>query len=98
MPAPPLDDGNHRVTNAVIQNEIKHLTAEVKAMCDKMDRRMSFLEERHELDVSDLRTRCQETSTQVARLEERQKSTTSILTALNVVIGGIAATIGAVFK
>jgi len=93
MTSPTSDDGNHRVTNAVLQNEIKHLTAEVKAMCAKMDRRMTNLEELLHVETSDLRARCQDNSTNVARLEERQKAWTGILGALTL----IGTAIGSVF-
>ena len=98
MSTSPQDNGNHRVTNAVLQNEIKHLTAEVKAMCEKMDRRMTNLEELLHVETSDLRARCQDNATNVARLEERQRATTGILSVLTFVFSSIAATIGALFK
>jgi len=96
---PPRDnDGNHRVTNAVIQNEIKHLTEEVRSMCGKMDRRMAQLEELLHVETSDLRARCQENATQVARLDERQKATTGIMGGLTFVFSAIAAAIGSLVK
>ena len=98
-PSPPDEHGNNqRVTNAILSVKLDALTEEVKAMCAKMDRRMSNLEELLHVETSDLRARCQDNATQVARLEERQRATTSILTGLNIVIGSIAATIGALFK
>ena len=96
MASPTNDNGNQRVTNAVLQNEIKHLTNEVQAFCAKMDRRMTNLEELLHVETSDLRARCQDNSTQVARLEERQKAWTGILGALTLVGTAIGSAFGIV--
>jgi len=94
---PPTDD-NNKVTLARLGEKVDNLTNEVMRMRATVDRRMTNLEELLHVETSDLRARCQDNATHVARLEERQKATTSILTGLNIVIGSIAATIGAVFK
>ena len=95
MASPPDND---RITLARLGEKVDNLAAEVRRMSENMDRRMTNLEELLHVETSDLRGRCQDNATQVARLEERQKATTSILTGLNIVIGSIAATIGALFK
>ena len=97
-PSPPPDSDNGRVTLAVLSAKLDRLTQDVQDMCSKMDRRMAFLEEKFEVEVSDLRGRCQENATQVARLEERQKATTGVQAGLTLLLSSVAATIGAVFK
>ena len=94
MASSPPDNGNSRVTNAILSTKLDHLTAEVKEMCAKMDRRMNFLEEKHEVDVSELRSRCEEHSTQIARVEERQKAMTGFQAALSLVASTVAGVVG----
>jgi len=96
---PPRDnDGNHRVTNAILSTKLDRLTQDVQDMCGKMDRRMAQLEELLHVETSDLRARCQENATQVARLDERQKATTGIMGGLTFVFSAIAAAIGSLVK
>ena len=98
MSSPPTSDGNHRVTNAILSTKLDALTEHVESLDKSLNRRLDFLEEKLELNVGDVREKCRANSTEIARLEERQKATTSILTGLNILVGSIAATIGALFK
>ena len=97
-PSPPPDSEDGRVTLAVLSAKLDRLTQDVQDMCGKMDRRMSNIEELLHVETADLRARTQDNATQVARLEERQKATTGILSVLTFVFSSIAATIGALFK
>jgi len=94
---PPTDD-NNKVTLARLGEKVDNLTNEVMRMRATVDRRMTNLEELLHVETSDLRARCQDNATNIARLDERQKSTTSILTGMSIVFSSIAATIGALFK
>jgi len=96
---PPTDDNtNHRVTNARLSEQINSLTGEVRRLRETVDKRFSFLEEKLEVEVSDLRGRCQDNATQIARLDERQKATTGLQAGLTFLLSSVAATIGALFK
>jgi len=86
------------VTLARLGEKVDNLTNEVMRMRATVDRRMTNLEELLHVETSDLRARCQDNATNIARLDERQKSTTSILTGMSIVFSSIAATIGALFK
>ena len=93
----PTDD-NSRVTNARLDEQIKGLRKDVNELTQAVNRRMAFLEEKHEVDVSDLRGRCQDHAEQLARLDERQKAATGILGVLSFVSSSIAATIGSLVQ
>ena len=92
------NSGDVLVTNAVLQNDIKHLVDEVRRGNDKLGRRMAFLEEKVSLDIDAIRHECNANTTQVARLEERQKSTTGILGTWTLVASTVAGILGTVVK
>lgn len=94
----PRNDGNHRVSNAILSTKLDELTREVRQQGEKMDRRFNFLEEKLEIRVGEVESRCHENTTQIARLDERQKAATGILGAISFVGSSIAATIGSLIK
>jgi chromosome segregation ATPase len=92
-PAPP-DNYNGRVTNARLSAQLEALTKEIQRYTERTDRRITFLEEKIALDVGEVRTHCQENETNIARLEERQKSWTGILGALTIVGSAVGSLFG----
>ena len=92
-PAPP-GSYNGRVTNARLSAQLDALTKEVQRYTERTDRRITFLEEKIAIDVSEVRTHCQENETNIARLEERQKSWTGILGALTIAGSAIGSMFG----
>lgn len=91
---PSPNDDNHRVTNAILSTKLDALTAEVQQLCNKMDRRLVSLEELLHCETSDLRARCEDHSTQIARLDERQKAITGFQAALALVASTVAGIVG----
>ena len=99
MASPPqYDSGNGRVTNAIISTKLDELTREVRKQGEVNERRFNFLEEKLDIRVDEVANRCRENTTQIARIDERQKAATGILGALSFVGSSIAATIGALVK
>ena len=95
---PQYDSGNGRVTNAILSTKLDELTREVRRQSDKIDSKFAFLEEKLEMRVDEVANRCRDNTTQIARIDERQKAATGILGALSFVGSSIAATIGALVK
>ena len=91
-PAPP--EYNGRVTNARLSAQLEALIKEVQRYTERTDRRITFLEEKIAIDVGEVRTHCQENETNIARLEERQKSWTGILGALTIVGSAVGSMFG----
>jgi len=98
MASPPTSNGNQRVTNAILSTKLDALINEVQTNRANLNRRIDFLEEKLELQVGEIRGHCSENETNIARLEERQKSTTGILGVLTVILSTIAGVVGSVFK
>ena len=90
---PPYDSSNGRVTNAILSTKLDALTIEVQRLCEKTDRRIAYLEEKHDIRIGTLDAHCQDLDTKVARLDERQKAWTGILGAMTM----IGTTIGSAF-
>ena len=84
---------NNRVTLAEIKRDIAHLTESNERQYRNLNRRLDFLEEKVEINVSEVRGQCNENRNQIARLDERQKAWTGILGALTM----IGTTIGSAF-
>ena len=94
MAASPTDNGNSRITLARLGEKVDNLANEVRRMAEAQDRRTTNLEELLHCETADLRGRCQDNATNVARLEERQKATTGIQTVITVVLSTIAGFVG----
>ena len=98
MSSPPDSDGNHRVTNAILATKLDNLIEDVRKMCERMDRRMAFLEEKVDIRCGEVEGQSRHNAENIARLEERQKATTGILGALTVLLSTAAGFVGSVFK
>ena len=83
----PTNGNNQRVTNAVLKRDIEHLISRVEEWhqesCDR-------------LDAVEGQTRTN--TTELARLDERQKTTTGMLSVLSVIGSTIAGAVGALAK
>lgn len=93
-PTTSQDGNNHRVTLAEIQRDLQHLIKEVQDMREESRDYRSKQEARlrHQEECTSL------LKTEVARLDERQKSATGILGAATFVGSAIAAAIGSMVK
>lgn len=96
--SPPYNQQNGRVTNAILSTKLDALTEEVRAMCLKTERRITNLEEKHDIRLGTLEAHCHENENQISRLDERQKATTSVLGGLTFIGSAIAAAIGSLVK
>jgi hypothetical protein len=98
MAASPPDSTNGRVTMARLGEKLDNLIDEVRRYEASLNRRMDFLEEKHALDFDDVRNACHANAKELARLDERQSSSTNILTALTLGLSTIAGVIGSIIK
>ena len=98
MPPASYQPDNSRVTNAILSTKLDNLTEEVRNLSAKLDRRITYLEERTDIRVGDLENQCHEMKTNVARLDERQKSSTGVLGAFTLIASSIAGVIGSIVK
>ena len=96
MASPPYSESNGRVTNAILSTKLDALTEEVRALCVKTDRRIAYLEEKHDIRLGTLEAHCHENENQISRLDERQKAWTGILGALTIVGTAIGSAFGLV--
>lgn len=92
------DSDNGRVTLAVLASKLDSVSAEIKRFSEHTERRIAFLEEKTSYRLDDVDIRCHTLTANIARLEERQKSTTGILGALTIIGSSIAAAIGSIVK
>jgi len=88
------DAQNNRVTMAVLKKDIDHIIAMLREDREETRTWRKAAEER----VRMLETQCQRNITEIARLEERQKSTTGILGVFTLIASTVAGAIGAVVK
>ena len=97
-PSPPYDSTNGRVTMAVLAERLDTAIRKIDSLDAKVDSRMAFLEEKFEIGMAEVRGHCGENEKQIARLEERQKSTTGILGAFTLVASSVAGVLASVFN
>ncbi len=95
---PPRDDGNHRVSNAILSTKLDAVILEVQKLTASVDRRLAFLEEKTDIKIGELETNCRSMQTDMARLDERQKAATGILGAFAFIASSVAGVIGSVVK
>ena len=94
-PQPNRDaQNNQRVTMAVLQNDIARLADVMREERDETRDLRRLAEERVRL----LEVQCQKNTTDLARLDERQRATTGILGIFTLISSTIAGAVGAFVK
>lgn len=88
------DAHENRVTMAVLNQKLEHAIQILREERDETKAWRREIEERMAL----LGQRCERNSTELARLDERQKATTGILTIFTLIVSTVAGAIGAVVK
>lgn len=95
---PPYSNSNGRVSNAILSTKMDNVIEELRKLRETTDRRLWAIEEKADIQIDALKSRCQDNETKLARLEERQKATTGVLGVATVVLSGIATAIGSLVK
>lgn len=94
---PDRESSNGRVSNAILSTKLDMLTAKVEKLCDQMERRLSFLEEKTEIRCGEIESQTRQNAKDIAVMHERIKTSTGVLGALQAIAFGVSTFLGTKF-